>query len=91
LSRQPTNHLARAQRALASLQAGQFDAARQDYEILAREALPAYPALFGLADVAYRTHQQTDAVRFCYLYLSNAPPNALGRATVRQWLKELRP
>jgi tetratricopeptide (TPR) repeat protein len=69
------NYAARLNRAVAYLQLGKLEAARQDYEDVARAVPRSYQAWFGLAEIAYRRKDIAAAISNYQQYLTNAPPN----------------
>jgi Flp pilus assembly protein TadD len=80
---------ARLNRAVTYLRADKLDLARRDYETL-RKSLPSlYPVYYGLQEIAYRERDTNAAVRYCQLYLTNAPPNTPEAKQIRDRLKEL--
>lgn len=69
LKAQPENSPALLNRAIAHLQAGQLDAAEQDYEAL-RRLLPQYHAVYyGLGEVAFRRQDKANALKHYEQYL----------------------
>jgi len=76
-------------RAIANLQAGKLDHARQDYQTLQKSYPTAFKLYYGLAEVAYRGKDTNAAIQNYQLYLSNAPTNTPEAQFVRDRLKEL--
>jgi tetratricopeptide (TPR) repeat protein len=89
LSVQTNNYAALLNRGIAYLQTGKLDAARQDYEIVAKAAPKAWQAYYGLAEIAYRNKETPVAIKNYQLYLTNAPPNTEEVKLVQTRLKEL--
>lgn len=91
LTLQPGNHYALFNRAIANLQAGQLAEAERDYQTVAKVFTNAYQVHFGLGEVAWRSKNTNDTIRYCQLYLSNAPPDTAEAATIRERLRQLQP
>jgi tetratricopeptide (TPR) repeat protein len=91
LTLQPSNSFALFNRAIANLQAGQLAEAERDYRAVAKVFTNAYQVHFGLGEVAWRSKHTNDAIRYCQLYLSNAPPDTAEAATIRDRLRQLQP
>ena len=89
LTIQTNNVNARFNRAVASLDAGKLDAAKSDYQLLLKDNPKAYPLAYGLAEIAWRTHQTNDAIKYYGLYLSIANTNTDESKMVRTRLLDL--
>ena len=81
---------ARFNRALAYLQSERLPEARTDYYELQKIYTNSFQVAFGLAEVAWRTHETNEAVRNYQIYLANAATNSAEAATVRERLAQLR-
>lgn len=77
-------------RAVAYLRANKLDQAQHDYEAL-NKIYPAFQIYYGLQDIAYRKKDFPNAVKYCELYLTNAPPDTDEAKLVSARLKELKP
>jgi tetratricopeptide (TPR) repeat protein len=78
-------HLARG---LAFLKMDKLNAAHEDYTAVIHEQPTAFPAYYGLADIAQRRKDIPELIKNCELYLTNVPPNAPETDQIGQWLKE---
>ncbi len=81
-------HLARA---LAYLKMKDLPAAQGDYEVVVRLRPNAFPAYYGLADIAHQRKDIPTLIKNCELYNSNVPPNAPETDQINLWLKEAKP
>jgi tetratricopeptide (TPR) repeat protein len=86
---QTNNYEARLNRGIANLQLGNLEAAKSDYEAVAKVSPQAYQAFYGLAEIAERNKNTPDAVKNYKLYLTNAPPNTEEAKLVHARLKNL--
>ena len=87
---QTNNYDALFNRAIAYLNAKQFDPARNDYLRLQQTFTNAYTVAFGLSEIARQTHDTNEMIRNYQIYLANAPTNSAEFVSVRQRLAELR-
>jgi tetratricopeptide (TPR) repeat protein len=76
LAQNPTNILARLNRAQASRLTGRLAAARQDFTFVAQTVTNAYPAYYGLADMADEDKDTNAAIRNYELFLKYAPTDS---------------
>jgi len=83
------NYAAQLNRAIAYLQLGRLDAARRDYEQVAKALPRSYQAWFGLAEIAYQQKDIPAAITNYQHYLTNAPPDTQEAKLVAARLKEL--
>ena len=90
LAVQTNNYDALFNRAIAYLNAKQFEPARNDYLRLQKTFTNAYTVAFGLSEVARQTHDTNEAIRNYEIYLANAPTNSAEFVSVRKRLAELR-
>ena len=95
LEEHPSNPNALRNRAIAFLQLGKLDEAKQDYLTLNRLVPNYWVAHYGLGEVAYRRKRHSEAIRNYELYLEAAPaPDtqelAAERKLVEERLKELK-
>jgi tetratricopeptide (TPR) repeat protein len=88
LNSQADNPDARIARGLAYLNMGKLLAAREDYERAAQASPNAYPAYFGLAEIAYRRREIPDTIKNCELYLSHGPTEGAEVEQIKAWLEE---
>jgi tetratricopeptide (TPR) repeat protein len=85
----PAHDEARLLRAVARLGADQWEAAREDYELLLKKPGHSQTALFGLGDIAWR-ERDTNAVRLYYeRFLSNSAASSPRAAVASERLKHL--
>jgi len=84
------NYAAQLNRAIAYLQLGKLEAARRDYEAVARAIPRTYQAWFGLAEIAYRQKDVPAAIINYQRYLTNAPLNTEEAKMVMSRLRELK-
>ena len=87
----PSNPVVRLNRAIASLRAGELDAAQADYEQLLQISPHSYKVVFGLGEIAWRRQDTNAAIRNYQLYLANTATNTPEATNVIARLKELRP
>ena len=71
---QTNNYDARFNRAVARLQSEKFDAARADYLQLQTTFTNSIQVAYGLGEIAWRQHDNAEAIRNFNLYLANANP-----------------
>lgn len=90
LAVQTNNYDALFNRAIAYLNAKQFDPARNDYLRLQQTFTNAYTVAFGLSEIARQTHDTNEMIRNYQIYLANAPTNSAEFVSVRQRLAGLR-
>jgi tetratricopeptide (TPR) repeat protein len=76
----------RLNRAIAYLQSDRLPEARADYATLQTTYTNNFQVAYGLAEIAWRTHDTNEAVRNYNLYLANAATNTAEAATVRERL-----
>jgi tetratricopeptide (TPR) repeat protein len=75
LEMDPNNQMARLNRAIAHLQSGHYDAARQDYQQVVQLNPSCYQAYYGLGEAAYKKSDWMAAANNFDLYLRYAPRN----------------
>ncbi|MGP8199817.1 MAG: tetratricopeptide repeat protein [Limisphaerales bacterium] len=87
---QQGNATAVLNRAIAEIQLGQFQAAKDDYKTL-RKLLPnqTYVVDYGLAEIAARQKHPSEEIRSLKRYLSSAPDDAPEYQSARQRLRKL--
>ena len=90
LELQPSNYVARLDRAIAYLRTDQLDESRKDYQELAKVFPDQVQVNYGLGEIAYRKKDTNDAIKYYKLYLSNAVPNTVEAREVSERLQELR-
>ncbi len=90
ISTQTNNFVAVLNRAIAYLQVSNLDAARRDYETVAKVAPKAFQVYYGLGEIAYRQHDTAAAIKNYQLYLTNAPANTDEAKMIKTRLKELK-
>ncbi len=71
---QTNNSVAVLNRAICYFHIGTFDAAKTDYLEVKKTHPEAYQADYGLAEIAYRQKDITNAIKYYGSYESNAPP-----------------
>ncbi len=81
---------ARFNRALAYLQSDRLPEARKDYAELQTTYTNSFQVAYGLAEIAWRTHDTNEAVKNYKLYLNNAPTNTTEASKVLERLTQLR-
>ena len=86
---QTNNSAAQLNRAIAYLQVGNTNAAKRDYEMVAKTAPQAYQVYYGLGEIAYRGNDTRAAIKYYQLYLTNAPANTEEAKLITTRLKEL--
>ena len=87
----PDDVSARLLRAAVRVAGGEFDAARADYEVLLKSADASQQALFGLGNMAWRSHDTNAAIRYYEQFMSNnafATPQAGVAAERLKQMKE---
>jgi tetratricopeptide (TPR) repeat protein len=90
ISLNPTNSAALFCRADAYMEAGKFDEAQRDYEILQKMDPKAYPVYHGLAEIAYRKKDTNAAIHYYQLDLANIASNSPEANFVRERMKGLK-
>jgi tetratricopeptide (TPR) repeat protein len=90
LAIQTTNEAALLERGNAYMGNGNLDAARADFEKLMLSHTNAYDITFKLGDVAWRQHNDSEAVRYFESYLAQAPTNTAEAQIVVKRLTELK-
>lgn len=88
LSLQPSNQVTRLNRAIAGLRAGEFGSAQIDYRQLLKSSPDSPRVLFGLGEIAWRTHDTNAAIHFYRQCLSNCVPHSADYRLVSHRLKE---
>ena len=86
----PSNQVARLDRAIACLRAGQLDPAWADYQELLKVSPNSPKVLFGLGEIAWRKRDTNSAIAFYERCLTNNLPDRADRKLVFervQWLK----
>ena len=89
LTLEPKNQAARLNRAIALLQSGQLDAAREDYEVVLKDRPRYYGIYYGLGEIAWRQQRKADALEYYRKYLQYAPRGTAEYNEVLQRVKEL--
>ena len=87
---QTNNYAAQLNRAIAYLQLGKLDAARRDFEEVAKAIPQSHQAWFGLAEIAYRQKDPLTAITNYQNYLAHAPPDTEEARLVISRLNELK-
>jgi tetratricopeptide (TPR) repeat protein len=90
LAGDPKNSAALMNRAIANLQAKNYDAAQKDYEAMLGFTLTSYRVFYGLAEVAYQKQDWKAAREYCKKYLDFAPANSPEASFIRTRIEELR-
>ncbi len=90
LELEPENQPARLNRAIAQLQAGQLDAALEDYEALLPALNDVYSVHFGLGEIAWRRKNNATAIQHYEAYLRLAPPESAEARSVASRLQDLK-
>ncbi len=90
LAMQTNNSEAFFNRAVANLQLGKLDSARNDYLHLQQTYTNAFPIAYGLGEIAWRQHDTNEAIRNYEIYLANAPTNTAEAGNVRDRLASLK-
>ncbi|MCP5515902.1 MAG: tetratricopeptide repeat protein [Verrucomicrobiales bacterium] len=90
LEKHPEHQAARLNRAIAALQNADLKRAREDYEVLLKEAPDFYALHFGLGEVARQQDRKADAARHFQLYLDHAPKGTAEYAEVERKLTALK-
>ncbi len=78
-------HLARG---LAYLKMDKLAESERDYELVIHEQPAAFPAYYGLADIAHHRKDTAALIKNCQLYLTTGPPHAPETGQIGLWLKE---
>jgi Flp pilus assembly protein TadD len=89
LAIQTNNYDALFNRAVARLQSEKFDAARADYLQLQQVFTNSFQIAYGLGEIAWRNHDNAEAIRNYAIYLANANTNTAEAKTVRERLVQL--
>jgi tetratricopeptide (TPR) repeat protein len=87
----PQNQAALLNRAIARLQNGDLDAAKQDYLVLHQRLPELYTIHFGLGEIAWQQSDAPSAIQFYRLYLQHARPDTEEAKQVAQRLQQLQP
>jgi tetratricopeptide (TPR) repeat protein len=87
----PQNQAALLNRAIALLQHGDLDAAKQDYLALHQRLPELYTIHFGLGEIAWQQSDAPSAIQFYQLYLQHARPDTEEAKQVAQRLQQLQP
>ncbi|MDB6021563.1 MAG: prsT, partial [Pedosphaera sp.] len=87
INRQPDNPDARLARAMAYLNVNKLLAAREDYKRAVQITPDAYPAYFGLAQIAYLRKETAGTITNCELYLARAPSDTPEAGQIKALLK----
>jgi tetratricopeptide (TPR) repeat protein len=102
LAAQTNNYSALMERAISHLELEHYDAAKADYETLAKVAPNYYQIDYGLQEVAFHQKDTNAAIKYIQLYLTNyyqsfpqnvtnfTPPETEEVKTLKQRLKELK-
>jgi predicted Zn-dependent protease len=77
-------------RAIANLQLGRLQEAREDYQTLQKSFPTSFKVYYGLAEVAYRGKDTNSAIQNYESYLANAPTNTAEAQFVMERLENLR-
>ena len=86
----PEHVNARLNRAIANLQNGDLDAARDDYEQLLENAPHEFKIHYGLADIADKQKRPADAIEHFTAYLKAAPKHTSEYTNSTKRLEQLR-
>jgi tetratricopeptide (TPR) repeat protein len=86
---QTNNPNALFNRGLAYLDSGNLEAARTDYLQLQATYTNSVPVAFGLGEIAWRRHDNAEAIRNYKIYLANANTNSAEATNVIARLREL--
>lgn len=84
---EPTSVSARLFRAVAFLQTGKLEAARQDYQMVLNNPASAPSALFGLGDIAWRERDTNAMISYYQAFLTNNVATSPQAALISQRLK----
>lgn len=90
ISLQPTNTPALLYRAVAYLRSDKLDESQRDYETLAKLNPAAYPAYYGLAEVATRKKDTNAAIQYYQICLTNMVPNSPEQKFIADRIKNLK-
>jgi tetratricopeptide (TPR) repeat protein len=91
LALDPQNEPALMNRAIARLQSGDLDAAKQDYLTLHKRHPDLHTLHYGLAEIARQQKDIPTAIQFYQLYLQHAPADTDEAREVAQRLNQLQP
>ncbi len=89
LVKRPDHDAARLNRAIAFLQNGDLDRAREDYEMLLKDAPNYFPLHFGLGEIARLQNRTTDALAHYARYLEHAREGTAEYERVRKHVAEM--
>ncbi len=90
LAIQTNNYDALFNRAVAYLQSGRLDAARDDYEKLGQSFTNSFQVAYGLGEIAWRKHETNEAIKNYEAYLATANTNTAEAANIVERLKSLK-
>jgi Flp pilus assembly protein TadD len=90
LAKNPRNAAALLNRAIAQLQAGRLDEARQDYEALRGLVPESYAVYFGLGEIAWRKQDRAAALRHFETYLKYGIPGTEEYKAVAERVRQLK-
>lgn len=90
LAKNPRHAAALLNRAIAQLQAGRLDEARQDYETLRGLAPESYAVYFGLGEIAWRKQDRAAALRHFETYLKYGIPGSEEYKNVAERVRQLK-
>ena len=77
-------------RAIAYLQSGQLDAARNDYEAIQKALPTAHAVYYGLGEIAFQRKDVPSAIKHYEAYLKYAPPDTKEAKQIAERLKQLK-
>ncbi len=90
LAKNPRHAAALLNRAIAQLQAGRLDEARQDYEALRGLVPESYAVYFGLGEIAWRKQDRAAALRHFETYLKYGIPGSEEYKAVAERVRQLK-
>ena len=90
LDRDPSNPVARVNRAIARLMLNQFSESRADYERLIKDGRETFQVRFGLAEIARQQKQTSEELKQLERYLELAPKNTSEHTNVVARMAALR-
>jgi Flp pilus assembly protein TadD len=88
LNLQTNNTDAQLNRAIAYLNTGKLDAARDDYKKLRQTTPNSFQVAYGLGEIAWREHDTNAVISNYTVYLANAPTNTAEAKMISQRLTE---
>ena len=95
MPRTRTNPSLLLNRAIAELQAGQFPAAKKDYQavekLVPETSYVSHMIYYGLGQVAQKENDKPAEIHYHQLYLKSAPHNTLEFTNVTLRLRQLEP